>query len=377
MRRQFWVAAHRYVGWTLALFLLLAGLTGSLLAFHREIDAWLNGDWHFVTPKGRRLPLDELVRRAEAHYPELAVRRLRLDGAPQRAQVLLMAGRTGEEASQWEIFIDPYSGRVLGARQPGVFRLDRRHVIPFLYHFHHTLHAGKAGTWLMGIVALVWLFDHFLVIYLSFPSLKTWHKSFRLRWRAGGHRLNFDLHRAGGLYAWIVLFTVSLSGLSFNLREPFKAAVAWVSPLTPAYGDVAPRPAVPLENPPLGFEDAIRIATAVRPGRTPDDVSFAPDLGLYRVRLRGEDDIADYGQTKVYVDAQTGVARHIDERAGRTGGDRFLDWQFPLHSGRAFGLAGRMMICGSGLVLSVLVVTGMVIWWKKCKARQCRREGEK
>ncbi|WP_170161241.1 PepSY domain-containing protein [Methylocaldum marinum] len=100
----------------------------------------------------------------------------------------------------------------------------------------------------------------------NFPSLKTWHKSFRLRWRAGGHRLNFDLHRAGGLYAWIVLFTVSLSGLSFNLREPFKAAVAWVSPLTPAYGDVARRPAVPLENPLLGFEDAIRIATAVRPG---------------------------------------------------------------------------------------------------------------
>ena len=33
---------HRYLGLAMALFLALAGLTGSILAFHHELDEWLN-----------------------------------------------------------------------------------------------------------------------------------------------------------------------------------------------------------------------------------------------------------------------------------------------------------------------------------------------
>ncbi|MFK0854569.1 PepSY domain-containing protein, partial [Pseudomonas aeruginosa] len=49
------VLLHRYVGLATALFLFLAGLTGSLLAFHHEIDEWLNPGFYAVGEGGERL----------------------------------------------------------------------------------------------------------------------------------------------------------------------------------------------------------------------------------------------------------------------------------------------------------------------------------
>ncbi|MNN88395.1 hypothetical protein D3C81_2060750 [compost metagenome] len=43
--------------------------------------------------------------------------------------------------------------------------------------------------------------------------------------------------------------------------------------------------------------------------------------------------------------------------------------QFPLHSGRILGLPGRILISIMGLLVAMLSVTGVVIWWKKRKAR--------
>jgi len=40
--RAFLVLLHRYIGLATALFLLMAGLTGSILAFNHELDEWLN-----------------------------------------------------------------------------------------------------------------------------------------------------------------------------------------------------------------------------------------------------------------------------------------------------------------------------------------------
>lgn len=43
--------------------------------------------------------------------------------------------------------------------------------------------------------------------------------------------------------------------------------------------------------------------------------------------------------------------------------------RFPLHSGRILGLPGHILISAMGLVVAVLSVTGVVIWWRKRRAR--------
>jgi uncharacterized iron-regulated membrane protein len=48
--------------------------------------------------------------------------------------------------------------------------------------------------------------------------------------------------------------------------------------------------------------------------------------------------------------------------------------QFPMHSGRILGLPGRILISAMGLVVAALSVTGVVIWWRKRRARVKSRE---
>ena len=56
----------------------------------------------------------------------------------------------------------------------------------------------------------------------------------------------------------------------------------------------------------------------------------------------------------------------------RSAGETFADWQWPLHSGQAFGLPGRLMVCLSGLACPVIYVTGVRMWWRKRSARRMR-----
>ena len=51
MTRHFWVLIHRYAGLAMTLFLIIVALTGSVLAFKDELDAWLNPDLLRVTPR--------------------------------------------------------------------------------------------------------------------------------------------------------------------------------------------------------------------------------------------------------------------------------------------------------------------------------------
>lgn len=59
-----------------------------------------------------------------------------------------------------------------------------------------------------------------------------------------------------------------------------------------------------------------------------------------------------------------------------TAADLFVQARFPVHSGRILGLPGRILISLMGLVVTMLSLTGVVIWWRKRAARvSVRRRG--
>ena len=62
--RPFWVGVHRWAGLATALFLCVAGLTGSMLAFKEDLDAWLNPQWFMAPAQGRDM-LDPFALRDE------------------------------------------------------------------------------------------------------------------------------------------------------------------------------------------------------------------------------------------------------------------------------------------------------------------------
>ena len=105
-------------------------------------------------------------------------------------------------------------------------------------------------------------------------------------------------------------------------------------------------------------DQAIAIAAAVAPAAQPAYLARDNSSGWYSVGLRLPGDLSTSGDTRAYIGYASG---EVSVRSvGRTGtaGDRFIAWQFPLHSGQAFGWLGRLLIAITGLCMLLLSVTG-------------------
>ena len=375
--RKVVVYLHRWVGLAVLLFIGVAAITGTVLSFDKELDRWLNDDWYYVNPQTARLPMDQLVPRAEAFMPGSRVTFVRMDADPARAYHFFLKGKpaTGEEKGlTHNVFVDPYTGVILGGRESGVFGVDKRHLIPMLVKLHYTWYMGDFGKWLIGIAAVLWLLDHFGAVYLSFPNLKSWKKSFQFRWAAGGHKLNFDMHRSGSMWILPVLIALALSSVYLNLNTQFKWVVNKFSPLTTVECACHVDPNAKWLADTASWDGAIKLAQATKPELAVAAMTFMPDTRKFIVSMKGPEDLTrEVGMTKVYVNAMTGELMHVHDRSAETAGDTFNAWQLPLHNGRVFGLFGQILILLSGIVITAICVTGFLIYAKKAKARDAKK----
>lgn len=381
------VVLHRWFGLGMAAFLFLAGVTGALIAFDTEIDAWLNSDVLAASGRGAVLAPSALAAAVERNDPRLRVTAMPLRAKEGTAVILGVRARidaaTGRPVALGfnQVYADPVDGTIRGSRHTARC-CDRRSLIPFIYRFHYNLSLpGKWGEWLMGAVALVWVLDCFLGAWLTFPRsrpfLAKWATAFRLKTSASWYRVNFDLHRAGGLWFWIVLLLLAVSSVYFNLnREVFRPVVELFSPLTPTVYET--RRSLPGREPVLSFDQAITIAVDAASARglasDPSDVLYSA-LSMYMVRFRppGSKRGAGLGSPAIYVDAQDGHVLGIEVPGEGTIGDLIVAAQLPIHSGELLGLTGRIVVCISGIVVAVLSVTGAVIWWRKRTPRVSKR----
>src|SRR5688572_1766636 len=71
MTRNFWLLFHRWVGLGMAGFLVFVGLTGSMLAFYRQIDMLVNPQLHHLGTA--QMNAADLGEHAEALAPHARV----------------------------------------------------------------------------------------------------------------------------------------------------------------------------------------------------------------------------------------------------------------------------------------------------------------
>jgi len=416
--RPFFGAIHRWVGLVIAGFLFLSGITGAVISWDHELDEALNPHLLDARAKGAALPSLELARQVEARHPNVEVTFFPMAAEPGRSFAFWVEPKVDPKTGKLldidynQVFVDPGDGAELGKREWGaVWPLTRENFVSFLYKLHYSLHlpkmfgADRWGIWLLGVIAILWTVDCFVGFYLTLPARRKayeaadealaqqevaptgapnksfwqrWKPSWLVRWRSGSYRVNFDLHRAGGLWTWGLLFLIAFTAFSMNLyREVFFPVVSLVSNVTPSPFDVrTPKdddhPIVPR----LGFEAIVPLAVteARRLGweEPAGDVYYSREYGIYGVQFfRPEDGhgAAGVGHRVLYYDAQDGRLLGDRQPWKGTAADIFVQAQFPVHSGRILGVPGRILISLMGLVVATLSVTGVVVWWRKRRAR--------
>lgn len=390
--RQPLVWLHRWVGLLIAAFLILEGLTGSLLAFRVPLERWTNPEL-FGTPAGRApLDLATVAERAEAQEPHAQIGYFAVD----HDQVILHVSPRMDPASgkPWpltfdRLYLDPYTGQELGVRRDGDITQGRANLISFLYSLHMNLAVGTAGYWILGIIALAWSIDCFVGLYLTMPTaipgfVRRWLPAWRVKVRAKPVRVNFDLHRAGGLWFWPVLFVFAWSSVMFNLGSVYvpvtRAVFDYESP-----DDLMHRPGLHESlHPHLRWRDAQKFGAQalarVAEARgfkilRPYGMAYIEGLGVYTYAVESSLNIQrNAWSTSVWIDGDTGEVRDIGVPSGERSGNTVETWLRALHFADLHdSLAYRIFVSSVGIVVVMLSITGVYLWLKKRRARTWSR----
>lgn len=380
---------HRWFGLFMAVFLFISGLTGAVISWDHELDEWLNPQLFRSDTPGQRLPALALADRLERDDPRLLVTFLPLSLEPGHSLTLSVHDTvdpaTGklQQTGFNQVALDPVTAQVQGTREWGAVSLSRENLLPFLYKLHYSMHIPdglglELGVLFMGLVAIVWVLDCFIALWISFPSAASWRKSFAFRWRQGGHKLTFDLHRSGGVWIWALLLLLAVTSVSMNLQQQVvRPLVSLFSPLSPS--PFASRMPAPHEHPIMPVVDrATVLARAAQDAQArgwdapAGGLFYSPDFGIYGVgffEAGNSHGDGGLGNPWLYYDGITGAPAGADVPGTGSAGDIFLQAQFPLHSGRILGLPGRVLVSCLGALVAMLSVTGVLIWARKRKSR--------
>ncbi|HVI91760.1 MAG TPA: PepSY-associated TM helix domain-containing protein [Dongiaceae bacterium] len=385
---------HRYVGLALAGFLIMAGITGSIIAFQDELEGWLNPDLFTTALRGPYLSPSQLQAKIAAADPRMELNYVHFRPEPGRSIVAFVRPVIDPATEQPyaldfdQVFLDPVTGAMLGKRLYGACCLAPRHLLPFLYELHRELTAGETGTIIMGVIACLWTADCFIGFYLTLPRARPFFARWRISWSikrgAGSHRRILDWHRALGLWLWLALLLIASSGVYLTLEEQvFRPVLSLFGPVKESpFQTARTRLQQPRDTtkPRLSLDDAVGLAAAEAKRRhwdmEPTAIFDAPGLGAYGVYFfpATNDRGKGLGTPIIYLDDRSGAVIREDLPGEGSLGDLVIQVQFPLHSGQIGGLAGRIIVSLLGWVVVGLSVTGVILWWRKRRAkRESRR----
>ena len=391
MIRRTLVFIHRWTGLSMAAFLLVIGLTGSLLAFNSELERVFAPQlFARIRPDLPRLELPALAVRAQALLPNASVRGVvYVEG--DHAQVYFAPKQDAATGRPYdlrfdEFFVDPWTGAELGRRKRGDLREGMINLMPFLYEVHWTLALGEFGHWFFGILALLWSVDCFVGFYLTLPRgdgglWRRWKFAWWVKWNASAFRINFDLHRAAGLWLWAVLFIFAWSSVMMNLRPVYErvmsAVFSYQSPREESFPNAHRN-----EHPALDWYAAYgigqrRMSELARANgftaEQPLGLFYDPDSGVYDYEVRSSRDVfrrsPKGGSTYVVLDGDTGAFLSLFQPTGQHAGNTVESWLYALHMTRVFGRPYQIFVCLLGLCVAMLAITGVYIWWRKRQGR--------
>jgi len=377
-RRAIWRALHLWLGLTLGLPMAVFGLTGSVLVFWQEIDAGLNPALFEVRETETRISLEAAIHAASQAAPSgwdsIWLPVPATSGSAWPFHFYYPDPRSGEVgAESLNVFVDPGTGSVIGQR---VFYHPwnpfGHSFVGFFFKLHYAFFLGAAGMLVVGVIGVLLLASTASGVVIWWPRGGKWRRALSIKRRASAVRLTPDLHQVAAIYPLLVLLAVLVSGLSFNLPDQFSWVVERFSPIS---AEPDPLPAS-RDKPTAGrlapIDAALADARRRHPGGRIESITLSRTEDTVTACYADVPSLARYVQdTRCFVIAgATGELLRVQDASRGTGGDVFMAWQWPLHSGTILGWTGRILVFLTGIACAVLPVTGLLRWMQKGRARR-------
>jgi uncharacterized iron-regulated membrane protein len=302
---------HLYVALATSVFLLVIGATGCLLVFELSMDRWW--DSSLAEPSG-----------------------------PVR------------------VFLNPYSGEVLGSRAGESISFHLRHA-------HRELLAGKAGALLVNCISLLLVLQSLSGLYLWWP-LKRVSVKVGASWR----RFNFDLHHAVGFFSSAFICVLAITGVvkayAIDLQPFFdritnSPAMTRTLPSRSAAGSATHAPLDTIVTSARGKLPGAAVARIQPP---------AGKDGSWVVSMKYPEDSTIPGRSWVVVNQYSGEILGFQDSRTAPLGTQITIQNRAIHVGGIYGAPTRILAFLTAFSVLVQTVTGLLMWWRKRKTAVAR-----
>ncbi|MGP3504875.1 PepSY-associated TM helix domain-containing protein [Paracidovorax citrulli] len=379
-----WV--HTWAGLVLGWLLFAIFATGTLSFFKSEFNLWMRPEMH-----GLAAPSPDVAGRAQAalhrHAPGVTQWFMRLPD--ERLPAVTVLWRDSANGRFQTLLMDPATGESIGTRETMGGE--------FFYRFHfelRTAHQSRwalQGRWIVGVATLLM----FIALLTGVVTHRRIFKDFfTFRPTKGGQRAWLDAHNVSGVLALPFYLVITFSGLMIfhTLYMPAGIAAAYATPEGPdsqAYfaemqGDepgarsarrvrgtaeaAAPLPALDLATMVAG---AHRTWGDARIG----NISARRDADGTVVEVtRHDGDRLQYGPARLRFDGAT--ARQLALIDPQTPAIKTYRVLYGLHLARFAGPGMRWALFGFGVLGSLMIASGLVLWSVKRRAQAQRKPGD-
>ena len=387
---------HFYAGLFVIPFMLILAATGIIYLFKPQLDVAMYRNLLFVQPAAADvapLPYSQQVQAAQSVYPDATVTKFLPSLAAERSAEVIVETA---DAKSFAVFVDPYTGGVLGERD------EERNLQAIARKIHGDLLIGDWGDYIIELAACWALVLLISGVYLWFPRKRLalagtliprlWSKNKRIFWR--------DLHAVPGVYGTLLIGFLILTGLPWTgfwgdtfaqvwgrfpaqmwddvpqstvvtgtLNQQGELFVPWAAEQMPMSVSSLPYQASLVADRDEAMTDTSAVfdqvvALAIQEG-APAGFSIAfpqEETGVYTVSAFPNDPKQE-------------VTMHMDQYSGELLAS--VGWQdyglvpkavelgISIHMGKYFGIANQLLMLFAALVTMLLSVTGAVMWWRR------------
>ncbi len=342
---------HLYLGLTSALFLIAISLSGAVIAFEPELNRLAHPNLTTVEPAGGPVDWDRTRALVERQAPGWKVIRFYFPARPGDSTYLRLRSTATHRIRH--IYANQYTGKILGSTEDGSNWIIKVHDL------HVNLLSGKIGNMLVTAATL-------MLGVLSITGIALWWplRIFRPRRGRSNAGTNRDLHTTLGFWSCTAMFAFSVTGLALHYQTG--------KLLTLLQTGSAQR-SMPGHGTSIG--GMLRSAQEALPGTTIPRLilSERPDEPVF-VYQRFPEDKTPAGRSFTTLNPRTGaVISSGSSRKAPLLQNALVQWTREVHTGTVLGLPTKILAVFFSLLLTVLAVTGQLIWINRERAKRIGR----
>jgi len=376
---------HRWIGLLSGLVVFIVSITGAIYVFEKELFALFHPSYVTVTAqKGKKiLPLSVLKANAQ-RVTDHTITIIRVPATDDQRQVHLFEALkrrpkndvggvfVNKEIIYWDrIFVDPYSGRVLG-------KIDvETNFFWIVRQIHQFLYLRRdVGSAIVGSSVLLFIITLISGLFLWWPkNRKVAVKRLKIDFSAKWKRLNYDLHQVLGFYAFLFAIVIASTGLVWSFKW-WETSIYWLMD--------GKRPNTKIEEPKIQgspvTESRVALLDLIWSDVLKKDsthqgvlINLVPETTQANVNIYTKGNTWWSASDAYAYDLRNGSAYYKRLQNDKTLGMKWRNSNYDIHVGKIAGSTGMWIAFVTSLISASLPVTGFYIWYgRKFKKKKSR-----